>query len=51
MTIFEFRSKILTGEIVIQLYEYDHSLSYKLIRGCKSFNGQLEELEVGTEEL
>lgn len=39
MTIFEFRSKILAGEIVIQLYEYGHSLSDELIRGRKSFNG------------
>ena len=52
MAIFEFRGKILTGEIVIQLYKYSHSLCEEPIRGSKkSRNGQLEESEVGSEEL
>ena len=52
MAIFEFWSKILAGEIVIQLHKYDHGLCNQSIRGNKKArNGQLEESEVGSEKL
>jgi hypothetical protein len=52
MAIFEFWSKILAGEIVIQFYKYGHILGDGAIRSRKkSRDGQLEESEVGSEEL
>jgi hypothetical protein len=52
MAIFEFWSKILASEIVMQIYKYGHSLGEESIRGSKkSRNGQLKESEVGSKEL